>query len=112
MGGNSKKDLLTLPDDVQDVFGFALHQAQEGGKHLQVKSLKGFTGAGVLEIIEDFDSNTYRAVYTVSLGDAIYVLHCFQKKSTSGIKTARHDMDLVKSRLKSAESHAKGITHD
>ncbi|WP_143515067.1 MULTISPECIES: type II toxin-antitoxin system RelE/ParE family toxin [unclassified Pseudomonas] len=61
--GSSKKDLQALPEDVQDIFGFALHQAQEGGKHLQVKCLKGFAGAGVLEVVEDYNRSTYRAVY-------------------------------------------------
>ncbi|WP_449434727.1 type II toxin-antitoxin system RelE/ParE family toxin [Pseudomonas putida] len=110
--GSSKKDLQTLPGDVQDIFGFALHQAQEGGRHIQTKCLKGFTGAGVLEVVEDHDSNTYRAIYTVSFGSAIYVLHCFQKKSSTGVKTAKHDMDLVRSRLKLAEAHAKGKKYD
>lgn len=107
--GSSKKDLRGLPDDVQDTFGFALHLAQEGKKHEQAKPLKGFGGAGVLEVIEDFRGNTYRAVYTVKVGNAIYVLHCFQKKSTHGIETPKPDMDLIRERLKAAETHAKGV---
>ena len=110
--GSSKKDLQALPVDVQDIFGFALHQAQEGGKHLQAKSLKGFTGAGVLEVVEDHNRSTYRAVYTVSFGSAIYVLQCFQKKSTSGIKTSSHDIALIRSRLKLAEAHSRGEKND
>lgn len=106
--GSSKKDLLAMPDDVQDVFGFALHQAQEGGKHPQAKPLKGFSGAGVLEVVEDYDGDTYRAVYTVKFGAAVYALHCFQKKSTKGIETPQHDIDLIKSRLKAAQAHANG----
>jgi len=106
--GSSKKDLQALADDVQDIFGFALHQAQEGGRHQQAKSLKGFTGAGVLEVVEDFNRSTYRAVYTVSFGSAVYVLHCFQKKSTTGIKTSSYDMDMIKSRLKLAQAHSRG----
>ena len=106
--GSSKKDLKGLPDEVQDTFGFALHLAQEGKKHEQAKPLKGFGGAGVLEVVEDFRSNTYRAVYTVKVGNAIYVLHCFQKKSTHGIETPKPDMDLIRERLKAAEAHAKG----
>jgi len=110
--GSSKKDLQALPEDVQDIFGFALHQAQEGGKHLQVKCLKGFKGAGVLEVVEDHNRSTYRAAYTVTFATAVYVLHCFQKKSTSGIKTSNHDMDLIKARLKLAEAHSRGEKHD
>ncbi|MFB4392645.1 type II toxin-antitoxin system RelE/ParE family toxin [Pseudomonas sp. LS_2] len=106
--GSSKKDLLAMPDDVQDVFGFALHQAQVGGKHPQAKPLKGFSGAGVLEVVEDYDGDTYRAVYTVKFGAAVYALHCFQKKSTKGIETPQHDIDLIKSRLKAAQAHANG----
>ncbi|MCX2687234.1 type II toxin-antitoxin system RelE/ParE family toxin [Pseudomonas sp. DCB_AW] len=110
--GSSKKDLQEAPSDVQDIFGFALHLAQEGSKHPQAKCLKGFTGAGVLEVVENHNSDTYRAIYTVSLGAAVYVLHCFQKKSNSGIKTPKHELDLIKSRLKQAVAHAKGTTHD
>lgn len=106
--GSSKKDLRGLPDEVQDTFGFALHLAQEGKKHEQAKPLKGFGGAGVLEVVEDFRGDTYRAVYTVKVGNAIYVLHCFQKKSTHGIETPKPDMDLIRERLKAAETHAKG----
>ncbi len=106
--GSSKKDLRGLPDEVQDTFGFALHLAQEGKKHEQVKPLRGFGGAGVLEVVDDFRGDTYRAVYTVKVGNAIYVLHCFQKKSTHGIETPKPDMDLIRERLKAAEAHAKG----
>lgn len=108
----SKKDLLAMPEDVQDVFGYALHQAQQGNKHVQAVPLKGFSGAGVLEVVEDYDGDTYRAVYTVKFGSAVYALHCFQKKSTSGIKTAQHDIDLIKSRLRAAEKHAKEVKND
>ncbi|MTH47977.1 type II toxin-antitoxin system RelE/ParE family toxin [Intestinirhabdus alba] len=106
--GSSKKDLQSLPEDVQDIFGYALHLAQAGGKHPQTKPLKGFGGAGVLEVVEDFLGDTYRAVYTVKFGDAVYVLHVFQKKSSSGIATPKPDMDKIRERLKAAESHAKG----
>jgi phage-related protein len=105
--GDSKKKLKSLPDDVQDVFGFALHLAQVGSKHPQAKPLKGFGGAGVLEVIEDHEGDTYRAVYTVKLANAVYVLHCFQKKSTSGIATPKPDIDLIRQRLKDAEQHSK-----
>lgn len=106
--GSSKKDLLAMPDDVVDVFGFALHLAQIGKKHDQAKPLKGFGGAGVLEVVEDYMGDTYRAVYTVKIADAVYVLHCFQKKSKSGIETPKHEMDLIRDRLKAAQAHASG----
>jgi len=106
--GSSKKDLMSLPELVRDIFGYALHLSQDGKKHIQAKPLKGFGGAGVLEVVEDYLSNTYRAVYTVKLADRVYVLHCFQKKSTSGIATPKPDMDLIHERLKVAQEHAKG----
>jgi len=106
---SSKKDLLSMPTDVVDVFGYALHLAQNGGKHAQAKPLKGFGSAGVLEVVEDDDGNTYRAVYTVRFGNAIYVLHCFQKKSHRGIATPKPDLDLIRDRLKLAQQHAEGV---
>ena len=106
--GSSKKDLLTMPEDVIDVFGFALHLAQIGKKHDQAKPLKGFGGASVLEVVEDHMGDTYRAVYTVKIAEKVYVLHCFQKKSTKGIETPKHEMDLIRERLKAAHEHAKG----
>lgn len=105
---SSKKDLQSLPEEVQDIFGYALDLAQMGGKHSQTKPLKGFGGAGVLEVIEDFLGDTYRAVYTVKFADSVYVLHAFQKKSSSGISTPKPDMDKIRERLKAAENHAKG----
>ena len=92
-----------LPDDVQDTFGYVLHRAQEGAKESSAKPLKGFKGASVLEIVEDHDGNTYRAVYTVKFVLAVYVLHVFQKKSKKGISTPAADLKLIKSRLKTAE---------
>ena len=106
--GSSKKDLKAMPEDVQDTFGFALHLAQTGKKHDQAKPLKGFGSAGVLEIVEDEGGSTFRAVYTVKLGEAVYVLHCFQKKSSQGIATPKPDMNVIRERLKAAEAHAKG----
>ncbi len=97
-----------MPDDVIDVFGFALHLAQMGKKHDQAKPLKGFGGASVLEVVEDHMGDTYRAVYTVKIADKVYVLHCFQKKSTKGIETPKHEMDLIRERLRAAQTHAKG----
>ena len=97
-----------MPEDVIDVFGFALHLAQTGKKHVNAKPLRGFGGAGVLEVVEDHLGDTYRAVYTVKIDDAVYVLHCFQKKSKQGIETPKHDMDLIRERLKVAQADAKG----
>ena len=97
-----------MPEDVIDVFGFALHLAQMGKKHDQAKPLKGFGGASVLEVVEDQMGDTYRAVYTVKIAEKVYVLHCFQKKSTKGIETPKHEMDLIRERLKAAHEHAKG----
>ena len=81
--------------------GFNL--AQAGGKHQDAKALSGFGSAGVLEVVEDFRSDTYRAVYTVKFAGWVYVLHCFQKKSKSGIKTPKEDMDMINARLKAAK---------
>jgi phage-related protein len=105
--GSSKKDLMSLPSDVKDVFGYALHLAQSGLKHPDAKPLTGFGGAGVLEVVDDFDGDTYRAVYTVKFKDMVYVLHCFQKKSRKGAETPKEDMDLIKSRLKYVEELLK-----
>ena len=105
---SAKKDLIGMPEDVQDTFGYALHLAQAGKKHEQAKPLKGFGSTGVLEVVEDEAGNTYRAVYTVRFQNAVYVLHCFQKKSTRGIATPKPDLDLIRDRLKVAEAHAKG----
>ena len=85
--------------------GHALDEAQCGRKHIGAKPLKGFSGAGVLEIVEDFDGDAYRTVYTVKFEHAIYVLHAFQKKSIKGIETPKPDKDLIKSRLKAARQH-------
>jgi phage-related protein len=104
--GSAKKDLLSMPEEVQDTFGYALHLAQTGSKHEQAKPLKGFGSAGVLEVVESEAGSTYRAVYTVKIAGAVYVLHCFQKKSSSGIATPKPDMDLVRERLKAALAHA------
>ena len=88
-----------FPDDVQDTIGFARYLAQIDEKHPHAKPLKGYHGASVLEVVENFEGDTYRAVYTVRFADAVYVLHCFQKKSTRGIATAQRDVDLIAARL-------------
>ncbi|MEH1929177.1 type II toxin-antitoxin system RelE/ParE family toxin [Nostoc sp.] len=96
-------DLKEFPEDVQDVMGYALDLAQHGEKHPDAKPLRGFTGTGVLEIVDDFDGDTYRAIYTVKLAGFVYLLHSFQKKSKHGIATPKQDIDLVKKRLKVAQ---------
>lgn len=105
--GSSYKDFRSFPDVVQDMMGFALYQAQIGRKHGSAKPLKGFSGAGVVEIINDHDSDTFRTIYTVRFDNAIYVLHAFQKKSKHGIKTPQIEIDLVKRRLRAAEEDHK-----
>ena len=109
--GSSKKDLMALPLDVRKFFGHALNFAQHGNQHDSAKPLKGFGGAGVLEIVEDDVGGTYRAVYTVKFAEAVFVLHCFQKKSKSGIATPKEDMDIIRARLKVAEALAKDLRH-
>jgi phage-related protein len=107
--GSSHKDLMALPADVRRLFGFALSLAQVGDKHEAAKVLKGFGGAGVLEVVEDDVDGTYRAVYTVKFFEAVFVLHCFQKKSKRGIATPKEDMDIIHARLKIAEAYVKEL---
>src|SRR5712691_9258306 len=89
---SSRKDLRKFPKGVKQTIGQALFDAQTGGKHPDAKPLKGFGGAGVLEVVEDDDGSAYRAVYTVKFAGVVYVLHAFQKKSKSGIKTPAREM--------------------
>ena len=103
--GTSRQDLRECPEDVQRLIGYALYFAQDGDKHPRAKPLHGFHGGGVLEIVDDHDGDTYRAVYTVRFAEAVYVLHVFQKKSLHGIATGRRDFELVESRLRWAEEH-------
>lgn len=100
---SSLKDMRNMPEDVQDVFGKALFITQLGGKADAAKPLKGFAGAGVLEVVEDHDGDTYRAVYTVRFVEAVYVLHVFQKKSKKGIATPQEEITKIKVRLAIAE---------
>lgn len=100
--GTAKQDLLRFPEAVQDDTGFALSVAQFGDKHPRAKPWKG-QGPGVFEVVADYRSDAYRAVYTVRFEKAIYVLHAFQKKSPSGIRTARHDAELIARRLRAAQ---------
>ena len=107
--GSSHKDLMALPSDVRRFFGYALSLAQAGDQHDAAKVLKGFGGAGVLEVVEGDVGGTYRAVYTVKFEAAVFVLHCFQKKSKRGIATPKEDMDIIRAKLKVAEAIAKGL---
>ena len=101
--GSARKDLKAMPGAIRRAFGTALFLAQSGEKADNAKPLKGFRGAGVLEIVEDHDTDTYRAVYTVRFAEAVYVLHVFQKKSRAGIATSPRDLELIARRLKKAE---------
>jgi phage-related protein len=107
--GSAKKDLIALPADVRKFFGHALDFAQKGGQHDAAKTLKGFGGAGVLEVVEDDVGGTYRAVYTVKFEEAVFVLHCFQKKSKRGVATPHEDMNIIRARLQIAEVLAKEL---
>ncbi len=111
--GSALADLRRCPAPVQDVVGYALHVAQLGDHPPEAKRLRGEL-AGILEIVDDFDRGTYRAVYTVKLAGAVYVLHVFQKKSTRGIATPRREIDLIKERYRWARAHhaANYATHD
>ena len=106
---SSYKDLMALPPDVRRRFGYALSLAQMGDQDDATKVLKGFGGAGVLEVVEDDAGGTYRAVYTVKFAEAVFVLYCFQKKSKSGIATPKPDMDIIRARLKVAEALAQEL---
>src|SRR5436305_994036 len=107
---SSKRDLLSLPGPVEDLFGYALYLAQDGKKHEQAKPLRGFGSAGVLEVVEDWDRSTYRAVYTVRFEGVVFVLHAFQKKSKRGAATPKADIDLIREHLKVADQMAKELS--
>lgn len=104
--GSSKRDFMAFPEAARKDMGYALGVAQLGGKHPSAKPWIG-EGSGVLELVEDHDGDTYRAVNTVRFKEVVYVLHAFKKKSPKGIKTARLDVDLVASRLKAAQADYK-----
>lgn len=101
--GRSLDDLRSFPMPVQRIMGFALRQAQGGEKHVAAKPLRGFTGAGVLEVVADHDGDTFRAVYTVRFAEIVYVLHAFQKKSKHGKATPKREIDLIGQRFKLAQ---------
>jgi phage-related protein len=100
--GSSKNDLSNFPDEVKRHVGLALFEAQMGRKATYAKPLKGYGGAGVLEVVGDFDGDTFRAAYTVRFAEIVYVLHAFQKKSRRGIGTPKAEMDLIDRRLRRA----------
>lgn len=111
--GSSRRDMQAMPREVRRSFGVALYAVQIGLTPPIAKVLKGFGGAGVLELIEDDAGGTYRAVYTVSYASAVYVLHVFQKKSTRGKQTSQRDIDLIRERLKRAnEIHKIKVTEN
>lgn len=101
--GSAKKDLMAFPGEAVDDFGYALGVVQLGGIPPSAKPWKG-EGPGVFEIVEDHRGDTYRVAYTVRFAKAVYVLHCFQKKAPSGIRTAKSDVDLIHERLKTAQA--------
>ena len=102
--GSSKRDYCEFPERVQHDLGFQLFLAQTAQHPPSAKPLKGF-GSGVLELVEDFDGNAYRAVYTVRFAESVYVLHAFQKKSKRGVRTPKADIELIRARLGTAERH-------
>ena len=110
--GSTRKDLREFPEPVQDHVGYALYAAQRGSRHRDTKTLSGFSGAGVVEVVTDFRGDTFRAVYTVRFAGAVYVLHTFQKKSKTGRETPRRDMELIEQRRREAEEIAKGRSHE
>lgn len=101
---SSKKDLGEFPAAIKDKVVFALGIAQNGGKHMDAKPLKGYSGASVLEIVQRGQNATFRAIYTIAFKEAIFVLHCFQKKSKQGIKTPKQEVDLIDNRFKQAKA--------
>ena len=100
---SARKDLKTFPEDVVDSIGFRLRLIQRGYTPDRAKPLKGFGGKGLYEIVEDFDTDTYRVIYTVRFRKAVYVLHTFMKKAHHGIRTPQKELDVIRYRLKAAE---------
>jgi len=107
--GSSYRDLMAMPEPVRQFFGYALGFAQQGERHESAKVLRGFGGAGVLEIIKDEAGGTFRAVYTVRFQAAVFVLHVFQKKSQRGVETPNEVMALIRARLKLAALYLRGV---
>lgn len=103
--GSALKDLRQFPEKVRRQVGYDLDIVQSGETPLSAKSLKGLSG--VMELVERYDKDTYRAVYITNIGGTVYVLHCFKKKSKQGIKTPKEDIDLIKQRLRQAQKERK-----
>jgi phage-related protein len=103
--GSARADLRSFPGAVREVMGEALYRGQQGAEHPAAKALKGFGGRSVLEVVDDYRGDTYRAIYTIRFTMAVYVLHVFQKKAKKGIATPRHETELIVARLKRAEEH-------
>lgn len=103
--GSTRKDILKFPKAVRYDVGFDLYRIQQSRTPESTKPLKGLSG--VMEIVERYDTDTYRAVYVANLGGEVYVLHCFKKKSKRGIKTPKEDIDVIKHRLRLAKEHSK-----
>lgn len=110
--GSSKSDLCEFPDEVKNSMGYGLYLAQSGERSVHSKILKGFGGAGVIEIVESDESGTFRVVYTVKIANFIFVLHAFQKKSKQGIKTPKQEIDLINKRLKDAQEICKELSYE
>jgi phage-related protein len=110
--GSSKSDLAAFPAPVRREAGYALYLAQIGMKAPKAKPLHGFGGASVLEVVQDHDGNTFRAVYTVKFAEVVFVLHAFQKKSKKGVATPKADIDLIKRRLKLAAEQYKQLLRE
>lgn len=105
--GSSRRDFRAFPDDVKSEMGYALFLAQCGGRYRKAKTLKGFGGGAVVELVADHRGDTFRTVYAVRFRDAVYVLHAFQKKSKHGIATPRADVETIRRRLIEAEILSK-----
>ena len=101
--GPTQRIIRGFPRSVRQVIGYALEVAQRGGRHPDAKPLRGFKGAGVLEVVENHEGNAYRAVYTVKLADHVYVLHAFQKKAKKEVRTPKREIELIRKRLREAE---------
>ena len=102
--GSSRRDLSAFPEDVRQEFGHSLFVAQQGGRASNVKTLQGFGGGSVVELVEEFDGDAYRCIYTTKIKEVIVVLHAFQKKSKRGIATPKHEIELIHGRLRDANS--------
>ena len=103
--GSSRRDLKAFPEEVQDEMGWALRDAQFGGRRLNTRVLHGFRGASVLEVVDEYRGDAYRVVYRVRFPEAVYVIHAFQKKSKHGVETRQHERGVIDTRLRAAELH-------